>query len=217
MRYLMILVFFAACLAAADITGAWIITSVDNNNRPTKGDLILKQEGDSFTARMKTATGVDIPLKSVRRDGDKVSFQFLYEDTPITINLAPDGDKLTGKWEASSGESAPVTCTRAVAAAAASSDTAITGKWNVAATRPEGDTMRLTLEIKDEGGKLTGSLSSDQGAIELAEMALNGSTLTFKVPSGGRAFAIKLEREGDGFKGTYTTPDGASGAVSLTR
>jgi hypothetical protein len=215
MRLSVLLLLLASCLAAADITGAWIITSADNNGAPTKGELILKEEGGAFTARMKSATGTDIPLNNVRREGDKVTFQFPYEGAAITITLAPDGDKLKGKWEAPSGETAPVTCTRAAQPASTDSPA---GKWALAATTANGGTIRASLEIKDESGKLSGALSTEQGqTIPLSDLALSGSTLSFKVPIDSGAFVLKLERDGAAFKGNYTAPDGATGAVTLTR
>jgi hypothetical protein len=216
MRLLAVFFLLASCLAAADLAGAWIITSVDNNGTPTKGELLLKEEAGVFSAKMKAASGVDIPLQNVRRDGDKVAFQFPYEGTTITINLALDGDKLKGKWEAPSGESAPVTCTRA--AQPAGSGAPVTGKWTLTATRPGGSDITASIELKEQDGKLSGSLSTDQVAnLPLAEVSASGSSLSFKIPMDAGAFLLKFEKEGEGYKGTYTSPDGATGAVTLKR
>ena len=78
--------------------------------------------------------------------------------------------------------------------------------------------MKVTLEVKDEGGKLSGTLTTQDGnSLPIAEGKLESNVLSFKVPTDNEAFTLKLTFEGESGKGTYLTPDGASGPLTAIR
>jgi hypothetical protein len=94
-----------------------------------------------------------------------------------------------------------------------------TGKWKMTAEGPDGNTYKFELIIKDEGGKLTGSIgNTEAGTLELQDVAFKDDELTFKLDYQDIGLiSFKLHLEGDSLKGTLVTPDGDSGAVSGTR
>jgi len=69
------------------------------------------------------------------------------------------------------------------ASASFAGGSAIAGKWSCVSNDERGTEVAFTLAVKDDGGKLAGSLTILQSGdeIELIEPALTGSTFTFKI------------------------------------
>ena len=94
----------------------------------------------------------------------------------------------------------------------------VTGKWKVDAQSSTGTQYKLDLLLKEEGGKLRGTLTTDQGeVVELQETKLEGDDLTFKLYVDPGAYSIKLKVSGNSMKGGYTGPSGETGTVAATR
>jgi len=194
----------------AGITGTWDVSSRDQNGEPTKAVLAVKEEGGALTGSLQLGQR-KIPLQKVEQSGDKVTLQMPYEDVTLTIKLTLAGDSLKGEWSSSTGETGPVTAVRQAA-------NSLLGKWKVAAARPDGSELKVELEIKDEGGKLTGSLTMPDGvALPLSEVKLEGNNFTAKLPTDQGNYVVKLTLEGLEGKGTYQSPDGSTGALKASR
>lgn len=93
----------------------------------------------------------------------------------------------------------------------------VVGKWNVTASSPSGREYKLELVIRNNDGKLSGTISSVQGSVDLQDMQLKGDELTYKIPTGEGGYAIKFTVAGDSMKGTYTSADGTTGPAAATR
>jgi hypothetical protein len=106
-----------------------------------------------------------------------------------------------------------VICALAATALAAN----VTGKWKMTANAPDGNTHNVELVVKEEAGKLTGSLETERGSMPLQEVVLNNDELTFKLVLDMGAIPFKLKVDGDTMKGTLTSPDGATGTVTAKR
>jgi hypothetical protein len=92
----------------------------------------------------------------------------------------------------------------------------VAGKWNVTATTSSGREYKLELELKNEGGKLTGTMASSEGSIALEDVQLNGDQLSYKLPAGA-GYAVKFTVAGDSMKGTFSGGDGATGQTTAVR
>ncbi|HWQ53168.1 MAG TPA: hypothetical protein VN442_05750 [Bryobacteraceae bacterium] len=93
----------------------------------------------------------------------------------------------------------------------------VTGKWNVTATSPSGSRQyNLTLDLKEEAGKLSGTMSGPDGAVALQDVKLEGDQLTYTVPAGS-GYKIKMTLADGSMKGTYTGNDGVTGPAVATR
>jgi hypothetical protein len=100
--------------------------------------------------------------------------------------------------------------------AAAAAD--LTGKWNVTATAPGGDReYKMELELRNEGGKLAGTMTSTQGSIALEQVVLEGDQLSYTIPTGSGGYKIKFTVAADALNGSYTSPDGTTGKAVATR
>jgi hypothetical protein len=93
----------------------------------------------------------------------------------------------------------------------------LTGKWKVVIKDSGGPKIKAELNLKQEGAKLTGTVSSPQGAIALENVELNDNVLTCKLDFGGTSVAVKVTADGDKLSGAYTTSDGDSGTVEAER
>lgn len=207
------LLFAILPVAAADFPGTWNVSSQNENGEPIKSQLVLKEEGGTLSAVM-LAGERKVPVSKLQRQGDQISFQIPYNDITVTIKLTLQGDTLKGNWSVESGETGPVTAQRAAAAASASP----AGKWQVTATTSDGNPMKVGLEIKEDAGKISGTLTTPDGnALPIAEAKLEGAVFSFKLPTENGAFTLKLTIDGNSAKGTYQTPDGATGPLTATR
>lgn len=93
----------------------------------------------------------------------------------------------------------------------------VAGRWNVIATSPSGSRQyNLTLELKEEAGKLSGTMSSPDGTFALQDVKLEGAQLTYTLPAGS-GYKVKLTLADGSMKGTYTGNDGATGPAVATR
>ncbi len=92
----------------------------------------------------------------------------------------------------------------------------VTGTWNVTATTSSGREYKAQMLLKEEGGKLAGELSSEQGTVALLELKAEGDELSFKVPTAG-GVAVKLTVAGAAMDGTFTAADGATGKMAASR
>ncbi|MEZ5315873.1 MAG: hypothetical protein R2752_00580 [Vicinamibacterales bacterium] len=74
--------------------------------------------------------------------------------------------------------------------AATPAPASIAGKWSVTVQSPQG-TMMSTLEVKQEGKKITGTLSSDMGVAPVAGEYADGKLeFTISMDTGGGAMEI---------------------------
>ena len=100
----------------------------------------------------------------------------------------------------------------AVTAAAAD----VAGKWNVIAKTPSGAEHKAVLELKEEGGKVTGSMASAETTLPIENVKLEGDRLSYTLAADGE-YKIAFTVARDEMKGTYTTPDGATGPMVARR
>jgi hypothetical protein len=66
----------------------------------------------------------------------------------------------------------------------------VTGKWTAKVPMRDG-THDIVMEMKSEGGKVTGMITSDQGAADLLEGKLTDDELSFAVESETARFLLK--------------------------
>jgi hypothetical protein len=70
--------------------------------------------------------------------------------------------------------------------------------------------------LKDEGGKLAGAMSGEQGSFALQELKIEGDELSYRIPASGGVI-VKLSVAGAAMNGTFTAADGATGKVTASR
>jgi hypothetical protein len=105
----------------------------------------------------------------------------------------------------------PATTQSAATAAAPANNAAVVGTWNLELTY-EGQLQKITLEIREEGGKLAGTWVGPHRTNPLVDFTWDGTTLTFvrNVNREGTPVALKHKAtvSGNDMKGTITQPEG---------
>ena len=90
-------------------------------------------------------------------------------------------------------------------------DVDITGKWESTRETQQG-TMTTTFTFEQDGGKLTGTLGSQRGDMEISDGTIKGNKISFKIvmTRGDRTFEMTYSGtvEGDTITGTMQTPRG---------
>ncbi len=95
-------------------------------------------------------------------------------------------------------------------------DNAVVGTWDVVGTDDAGQTANWTLVVKDDGGKLGGTLSGDPGEFALVDAKLDGSSFTFKVIVNEATYTVETTIDGSKFDGKYKGPE-AAGTLKGTK
>jgi hypothetical protein len=93
----------------------------------------------------------------------------------------------------------------------------VTGKWNVTATTNSGREYKFSLELKSDGGKLAGAMTSPDGTYPVQDVQLAGDQLTYKVAVNDGSYNLKFTVAGDSMKGTWTAADGNTGNIVAAR
>ena len=196
---------------AADVKGKWSVNAKSQSGREYKLELVVREDAGKLQAILSSDEG-SVDLGDVRLEGQDFSFKIPLGESPYLVKLTVAADSMKGTFKAPDGSTGPVTCVRPGAGGAA-----VAGKWKMTAQMPSGGEMKLDIEIKDESGKLSGTISPADGPVlPLQDVKLEGSELSFKVTADPGTYALKLTVSGNSMSGTFQGPDG-SGKLSATR
>ena len=189
---------------AADATGAWKY-SIDLETGSTMNLVLdLKQEGDKVTGKVKVGE-FEIPIAEGKVSGDTVAFIIPVDtgDTKFTskYNGTLSGDTLKGKIESDwGGENHKYdwNATRTKVASAV-------GVWKWVIVTTEGDSINLSLNLKQDGEKLTGVVILGDDETSISEGMVKEGQISLKVTrvQDGTSQTAKFQGklEGDSIKG----------------
>jgi hypothetical protein len=96
----------------------------------------------------------------------------------------------------------------------------IAGKWSCVSTDELGNEIPWTLVVKDDAGKLTGSVIFAVEGLEVAilEPALNGHSFTFKIqPNPRESVELTMQIDGAKLEGKFKGKLSGTGTVKGTR
>ncbi len=146
-------------------------------------------------------------------DGDTVSFKLSIGGGDVAVSGTVAGDTVSGVYTLPTGEKGKFTGKRSGGSAAS-----LTGRWNVVARDAEGNEMRTTLELKVEGDRLTGVITTDSGdSAPLVDGRVEGNAFRFRIYVGDGNIEVKGRAENGRLTGEYTTPNGSRGTYVATR
>jgi hypothetical protein len=95
-------------------------------------------------------------------------------------------------------------------------DQTVVGKWDCTSTDDAGQESVWTLVVRDDGGKLAGSLIGDPGEFELADVKLDGDAFTFKVLVGPDTYSVETRIHGKRLEGKFRGPE-STGTLKATK
>ena len=212
----------AACMissaaTAADFPGKWKMSAEGPDGNTYKFDLVVKDESGKLSASVVSERGT-VPVQDLAATGDELSFKMPYEIGPIAFKLKQTGNSLKGMLTIPDGATGAVTGTKEESAAAAQASLNVSGKWKISSTDADGRQMRVTLDLKQDGSKLTGEMTTDNGdVIPIAEGKLEGDQISFKIPTDEGSIAVVGKITNSEVKGTYKTGNGTTGSYTGTK
>jgi hypothetical protein len=197
--------------APADFTGKWNMTATTPGGREIKFEMSVRDEGGKLSCELTSERGsmaVEQPVIS----GEELSFSIQPDGSPVRVKLARSGGDVKGSYTTADGETGGLTGKKAVAGSS------IAGTWRLVAKRPSGADFYGKLDLKEESGKWTGTLASEEGdAFPLTEVRVQGSECTFVVSTPEGSFNCKVTIEGNAGKGSYKAGEGTSYEFSVSR
>jgi len=98
-----------------------------------------------------------------------------------------------------------VTVILAVIATAAlvAAEKPVVGSWQCVSDSPDGEQYRWTVTVKEEGGKLSGTISGAPGEYPMVDPQFDNGTFTFKVQIEGQTYTIEAKISGDKLDGVW--------------
>ncbi len=103
-----------------------------------------------------------------------------------------------------------------LSAAACAAETPVAGKWNCTNVSETGAQSRWTLAIRNDGGKLAGSLTDGEIELPLSEMKIDGNSLTFQFEINGKPYKFQGDVNGKKLEGKYSGEE-ASGKLQCEK
>lgn len=165
-----------------DVVGVWdfVLEAPDGNTyRP---EFAVKLDGDKLKGTM-TAEGEEMPVEKLALKKNRLTFAYTIpyngSDLELAYDCFPTGNKLSATIEYNvDGDSGDFTgsAKRRVLDARQS---ALVGSWKCETTGPDGVTRYPILSLQNSGGKLTGTLKSDELDIEIKEVSMDGDYISF--------------------------------------
>ncbi len=90
-------------------------------------------------------------------------------------------------------------------ASAWAAENPVVGTWKIVSFGAEGLTWTLT--VKEQAGKLSGSIVGDMGEFQLIDPKIEGATFTFRVSVGDKIYGAEAKISGKSIQGSYKGPD----------
>jgi hypothetical protein len=90
------------------------------------------------------------------------------------------------------------------------------GTWDVVSQPDGGDQTTWKMIIKEDGGKLTGTISGEPGDYTLEDVKCEGDTLTFKLTVEDQTYTTECKIAGSKLDGVFTG-GAAKGTVKGTK
>ena len=95
-------------------------------------------------------------------------------------------------------------------------DNPVVGTWDAVGTDEAGQSSNWTLIVKEDDGKLAGTLSGDPGEFPIVDAKLDGNSFTFKVIVNEATYTVETTIDGKKFDGKYKGPE-AAGTLKGTK
>lgn len=186
--------------AAAQVAGFWNSVATMPDGQTFEPSVKLTQDGDKLGGEFIWIDGTSAPITTGKVTGDNVDFEvsvdFGGQALIIKFHAKSAGDTMKGSADYDLGGQ---TGTVEFDAKRGKEMAGAAGKWNFTIAMDDGRTIDTSLDLKDEGGKLSGKYSGPAGESDVSDAKLDGDKLSF---------SVKREREGREFTMKY------QGAVS---
>lgn len=93
----------------------------------------------------------------------------------------------------------------------------IVGTWDVSSVDQDGNPIRAALTMKEDNGKLVGSVTVDDMLLGMRDAHMSGDTFTCKLTYEDRVFDVKMKVAGDSLEGAWESSGGRKGHIKGKR
>jgi hypothetical protein len=198
-----------------DPTGTWKWTVTNQNGDPVQSVLKLKMVGDTIAGTSTGRGGMEVPIQDAALKGDELSFRVVRDFNGNKSFVKHTGkiasDTIKGKIESNfNGQPRSRDWdAKRESSAVPSLSVNVTGTWRYAFAAPNGNTFEQTLELKQEGDKLTGLVHFNGSEAPISDARINGDeiSLTLARERNGQKVLTKFRGKvlGDSIKGKMSS------------
>lgn len=184
----------ALCLAASvfaedkkdspNPAGTWKWTITPPNGQPFDASLKLKLDGDKLSGTFIGRGGNESAIQDAKLSGDEISFKVVRERDGqkfvSNYNGKISGDSIKGKIESDfNGQKRERDWDAKREGASAAVNATGTWKWNI---ERDGNSLELTLKLKQEGEKLIGTSAwNNANEVTIEDGTVKGDEVAFRV------------------------------------
>lgn len=203
----------AEAASAPSLTGRWDITAASPDGGTMRATLTIQQDGERLTGQIALESGESLPLLEGKASGASFQFRVPAGGGEIEVSGKAAGDVVTGEYRMPDGAKGAFNGRRS-----GDSVASLTGKWSVAARDAEGNEIRASLELKAEGERLTGVITTESGdSAPLIDGKVDAGGFSFRIYAGDGNIEVKGRLENGRLTGEYTTPNGSKGTFTASR
>ena len=216
---LALMLFFAARPGVGgveDILGKWV-AKAQTPHGPLEMEFELKMEGNQLLGSAAAFQG-SFPLSGLKFEDPNLSLEMNFAGTNFKLTGLLKEGRFSGKWEQVGTEvQGTWTAERKGPTATTAAAGGISGVWSSVAVTSQGELL-LSLDLKQDGEKLTGTVSSELGSLPIQAATFKDDTLQFDIDMNGTIYRTSAVLKDDKFSGRWVnvgTNDG--GPWSATR
>ncbi len=210
---------FALDAGAADVQavlGKWLVRS-ETQSGPMEMEFEFRQEGSQLMGSA-VVFQTNVPFSAVTFENSILTIEVAGGDMTFRLTGTLKDNKITGTWiQVGTEAKGNWTAERKAGDMPVASSDSVAGTWTSAAATPAGQ-LNVTLELSQEGEKVSGSVNSEMGSMPIKAGGFKNSTLQFDVETPGATYHIEGTVEGGKLTGKWSTGSGGeSGAFTATR
>ena len=195
-----VVMMWVAAASAQTVAGNWKCAAKVEGRPNMEFRLQLQQDGKEVTGTASRSDG-STPIRQGSFEDGKLKLLIDADGGTYDLQATVSGNKLTGTLTHSGGDKATWEATREGGAGGASASP-IEGAWK---------TDQYTLELKRDGGSLTGKVVMPDGqTIPVTKPSFANGMLRFEVGSPDGNYEAEAKLDGDKLVGTFKTPAGAT-------
>jgi hypothetical protein len=199
--------------AAEGVSGEWAI-QLEVEGQSVEYSLELTQTGDTVRGELVSPrTKNHYPIEGGSFKDSTLKFKVPQKNNAeVTARLS--GDKLEGTLAIGDVSGKFIGRSKGAAPRDAGKKPSLPGKWRTTAKLPDGQELAGALEVAEKGGKMSGTVSSDRGSLDLKTVTLadgGKATLGFILPTGNGDLEVTIDATFDGadrLKGRWSLADG---------
>ncbi len=201
------------------ISGDWnLVAQTPNGEMPAT--LTLKQENGQLIGLIASERG-SLPLLNTSFKESKLQFDVEMGGATYRLEGLFDENRLSGKWTpVGGGEGGTWNAKRklpAPPASAGATPLSLDGDWNSVAVTPNGE-LPMKLSLKQDGGNITGNLSTPDGSVPIQKASYSQNKLSFEVTHESNIYIVEATLVEGKFQGQWKVSDGSeSGAWKAER